>query len=189
MTGIDSPPIDTVAVTGPSDVSSYQSSALLKLSGSFGLNTGAPDGEADLPVPPRTSRRPASSVRISPSGTVVVLNLPVSNRCAAPPETDFPVIERGPGSIASAVAVGEVRVAQGHRHRHRFGNVERGLELVPLRLAVHEVHRPFDVGICQPSARAPPRRRRCSRRSGTARPAASGRLRRRGRCRASRAPD
>src|SRR6185437_2345512 len=102
-TGMVLLPIETVAVTGPSDVSSYQSLALLKLSPSPGTMIGAPEGEPDWPVPPRNIRRPDSSVRISPSGTTVLpLNVPVLKLCASPPDTDLPRMLRGPGSIASA---------------------------------------------------------------------------------------
>ena len=50
--------METSAVTGPSEMSSYQSLALLKLFGSD-VMIGAPEGDADLPRPPRNSSRPA----------------------------------------------------------------------------------------------------------------------------------
>src|SRR5215470_11714263 len=63
----------TEAVTGPSDTSSCQPSLLAN------VVIGALDGEDELPKPPSTSKRPFASVRISPSGTFVPMNCPLSN--------------------------------------------------------------------------------------------------------------
>ena len=66
---------------------------------------------------------------------------------SAPPDTDVPAIERGPGSIASASRSANAGVSPRHRHGGGLGNVERGLKLVPLRLAVREMRGPCDVGV------------------------------------------
>ncbi len=67
------PSTETVAVTGPSAMSSYQPSLLPKdTSGSLFL---APD----RPAPPSTTSRPCSSVCIRPSGTSMPWNVPPVN--------------------------------------------------------------------------------------------------------------
>jgi hypothetical protein len=88
------PPTVKVAVTGPSDTSSCHSSLSPKLPSAW------LDGDPEFPKPPRTSSRPSSSVRISPSGTVVAawfltLNVPVSNTL----RWSGPLSVREPGSM------------------------------------------------------------------------------------------
>src|SRR5690348_7740392 len=83
-------PIETVAVTGPSETSSCQPSLLAN------VVRGAPVGEAELPKPPSTRSRPALSVWISPRGTGVPRNWPVSNTALL-----LGPMVRGPGVILS----------------------------------------------------------------------------------------
>src|SRR3954463_9304344 len=83
-----------VAVTEPSDTSSYQSSLPQK------PEMPEPSGDADLPNPPSTNSRFTLSVRISPNGTVTALapeNLtcPLSNTL----RWFGPLAVRAPGSI------------------------------------------------------------------------------------------
>ncbi len=85
----------TLAWTGPSDTSSYQKSLLAKWT--TGLSGRV---VPEWPKPPRTSSRPSSSVRSSPSGTGRPRNVPVSNRPPGP-DRPGPVTVRGPGLTAS----------------------------------------------------------------------------------------
>src|SRR5688500_13704861 len=91
---MDRPSIVTVAVTGPSLVSSCQPSLLANVVG------GDPSCDAETPRPPRNNSRPSSSVRSSPRYTGVPRNEPVSNAYSGP-ETPGPLMVWGPGSIAS----------------------------------------------------------------------------------------
>ena len=89
----------TVAVTGPSDTSSYQSGLPQK------FPIPEPTGEADLPKPPSTSKWFSVSLRISPRGTVVVdgpgnVIWPLSNSFRCP----GPLNVRAPGSIVRSLA-------------------------------------------------------------------------------------
>src|SRR5438128_1144492 len=79
----------TVALTGPSETSSCHSLLLAN------VVRRAFVGEPELPNPPSTSKRPLLSDRISPSGTMVFRNLPVSKVA----DLFIPLIERGPESI------------------------------------------------------------------------------------------
>ena len=84
------PPIRTLALTHPSEVSSCHPSLLAN------VVTGLPRYDAEAPKPPSTSSRPCSSVRSSPSGTLVPTKVPESKRYVEP-FTLRPVIERGQG--------------------------------------------------------------------------------------------
>ena len=84
----------TTAVTGPSAMSSYQLSLSEKWPFSRSRR-GCGGSEPEQPRPPRTSRRPLHSILISPSGTGVVRNLPVSKYLRSPGR----LTERGPGSM------------------------------------------------------------------------------------------
>ena len=113
-----------VAETGPSEMSSYQPALPQK------SVMPLPPGEADVPAPPSTSRWFASSLRISPSGTVVTGSpekriAPLSNSCC----WSGPVVLRAPGSIVRSPA-GSLLPRPG------IG-----------RLLVDQVHRPGDVGL------------------------------------------
>src|SRR5216683_774605 len=92
----------TFAVTGPSETSSCHPSLFAQ------CTSRAFFGEFDVPNPPKTSRRPCLSVLISPSGTVLPRNSPVSKWALLfNPRTD-----RGPGSIirlARSVTFGFLR--------------------------------------------------------------------------------
>ena len=79
----------TVAVTGPSETSSCHPSLFAK------VVIGAFAGDAEEPKPPRTTKRPAVSVRISQSGTTTPRKLPVSNAA----DLFRPLNDRGPGSM------------------------------------------------------------------------------------------
>src|SRR5215469_12524426 len=81
-------PIVTVALTGPSETSSCQPSLFAK------VVIGAPMGEPELPKPPNTRSRPELSDWISPSGTGVSRNWPVSKTALL-----LGPIVRGPGVI------------------------------------------------------------------------------------------
>ena len=95
----------TVAVTGPSEVSSYQlllSIAVPSRTVSRGCGGSAPD----CPYPPSTIKRPVGSMMISPSGTGVVRYLPVSKTWRAPGL----LTDRGPGSMIKALSMASTRV-------------------------------------------------------------------------------
>jgi hypothetical protein len=94
----------TVAVTGPSETSSYQPELVRP-------TIGFSEGEAELPNPPSTKRRPSSSVRSSPSGTVTAsapgnLIFPSSNASRWPD----PESVRGRGSTMRSAGEPELSV-------------------------------------------------------------------------------
>src|SRR3981081_2995480 len=76
----------TVAAIGPSDMSSYQSLLFAKSS----ILRGPGPTYSDWPKPPSTISRPASSVRISPSGTSRPRNLPTMGAALAVPTLWLP---------------------------------------------------------------------------------------------------
>lgn len=88
------PPTVTSAVTGPSEMSSYQPSLLPK-SDSAVRGTVK---ESDFPLPPSTTSLPAASVSSSPRYTAIPLIRPVSN---ALPDWSGPEIDRAGGVIFS----------------------------------------------------------------------------------------
>src|SRR5437879_6092888 len=92
----------TLAVTGPSEISSCHPSLFAQ------CTIRAFFGEFDLPNPPKTSKRPCLSVRISPRGTVLPRNFPVSKWAFL----FNPWTDRGLGSIirlARSVTFGFLR--------------------------------------------------------------------------------